>query len=120
MSGKPWPSVDIEELFDVVLAQSQWDPEFYAVVIDESFLLVCQTALAWFSNDRYMQELLLLRFSDGGDVNAPLMYLESLARATDSRWIEFGTELSANDEAVASLLTRNGYSRFGINLIKEV
>jgi len=90
-------------------------------IIDEAYLVAYAVGCPWYSKVQVLSELLILNLRPANSLPFSVVtdFLEYKAREAGVPVMAVGTALAANDAALASLYTRNGYTAEAITLTKE-
>lgn len=93
----------------------------HSYILDETFLVAYTIGEPWFSKDKFLGELMVIRVAGlTGSLKDVKSFLQSEAERHSCKWIAVGTLLSPREEALSALYTRSGYSKSLIQLVKEV
>lgn len=92
----------------------------HSYIIDETFLVCYQIGTPWFSNERMLGEMSVLRLGAGGSFSKVTDFLKAEAKRHSCKWVLTGTLLSNCDELLSRLYTMKGFSPTLRQLAMEV
>lgn len=91
-----------------------------AVVIDNAYLIVYDVGSTWYSDMKYLEELMVLRIGPGSSFAAVCLTLEYLAAKNGCEDIHVGGALAHSGRAITRLYQRAGFEEVNLpSLIKR-
>jgi len=103
------PLVALRNVFD--------HPNAYIV---SGYLVLYDLTEMWWSDSPILAEQLVFALEPEASFDAVTEFLEAKAREAGAKFVCVGTALAKNDNALASVYEKRGYSRMAINLAKEI
>lgn len=88
-------------------------------IVEESYLVVFDIGIPFYSDALVLQELLVLRLSSG-DFSCVTAFMEQQAREAGCAMVVAGTALTHCDKALASLYHRYGFKTEALTIVKEL
>lgn len=92
----------------------------HAYVVNESYLVVYELGIPWYSSSLMLSEQLVLQLSSNSDFAVVPSFLEQAGREAGASLVETGTALAKSDAALASLYKRAGFTQAALALTKEL
>lgn len=119
-TNKAWlKAADVDHVLSLIL-----DGEVSAAIVEDSYLVVFDHGVPWYSKDvRMVEELLVVKLHlslTGVSLRAVTRFLEAVAKATDSSYVVAGTAFSRGDAALARMYSVDGYHQEAVTLVKQV
>jgi hypothetical protein len=92
----------------------------HAYVVEESYLVVYELGIPWYSSSLFLSEQLVLQLSSKSDFSVVTRFLEQAGREAGAALAEAGTALAKHDAALASLYEEAGFIKAAFALTKEL
>lgn len=87
--------------------------EVNSKVVDDSYLVVYDYGIPWYSNKMFLFELMVLKIGSGGSFEAVTDLLDDLAYEVDAKAIAVGSQLCRAPAALSRLYSRAGFVNEG-------
>lgn len=114
-SNKDWyQHVDVGRVLTSIL---NGDNE--AALVD-GFLVVYNVGTTWYSDQRMLEEIMVLRVYPGGDFYNVPKYLEAKAKEHGCAMVAVGTALARSDPALVKMYEKAGYHVAAVQLTKTL
>jgi len=110
----------IDDLVDPSAAINFYDNCSPITMMVDGYLVMCAVDRPWFSYEKVVQELLVVRVETGGTLKSVAQFLRAVADEVGASKIYVGTAFSRSDRALARMYEAEGFTSEAITLTKEI
>lgn len=112
---KPWyKHVDLRRVLTSIL-----EGDSMSALVD-GFLVIYDVGVPWYSPERMLEEVMVLRVYPGGDFFNVPKFLEAKAKVHGCTMVSVGTALARSDAALIKLYEQAGYNVAAVQLTKTI
>lgn len=113
--GKPiTKAMSAEKVADFIVGSDN------SYILDEQYLVCYQVGTPWFSEDKVLGELLVIRLGNGGSFSKVTDFFKEEAKRHGCQWVMVGTLLSPNDAALSRSYGARGFTQSLVQLVMEI
>jgi hypothetical protein len=110
----------IDDLVDPSAAINFYDNCKPITMMVDGYLVMCTVDKPWFSYEKVVSELLVVRVEMGGTLKSVAQFLQAVADETGASKVIVGTAFSRSDRALARMYQREGFKPEAVTLTKEI
>lgn len=110
----------IDDLVDPSAAINYYDNFSPTTMMVDGYLVMCTVDTLWFSYEKVVQELLVVRVETGGTMKSVAQFLQAVADEAGATKVLVGTAFSRSDRALARMYKAQGFKAEAVTLTKEI
>ena len=110
----------IDDLVDPSAAINYYDNFSPTTMMVDGYLVMCTVDTLWFSYEKVVQELLVVRVEKGGTMKSVAQFLQAVADEAGATKVLVGTAFSRSDRALARMYKAHGFKAEAVTLTKEI